>query len=205
MGLLAARLYEAGLNGTDRQMNTIMTMSICVCEDAMTFFDPEKHPEMEPPKPNRDDAAEDDFIPDIRKMDWVTGDRVLAPWGQAWLFPGTVGEVAPGEVFVYFDDGNRGWAPKDQVKPLQMITVGCRVHCRWKAGTEYYSGIITQMNAEQIFIQYDDGDSEWSTIGMICVPSGLSPSLWEYALMILRSGWMIFLLALCLWRGWSCL
>ncbi|MBI1830584.1 MAG: hypothetical protein HYR84_03930 [Planctomycetes bacterium] len=130
---------------------------------------------------------------------------MLAAWGDAWLFPGTVGEVAEGEVHVYFDDGDRGWVAKDLVRPLQIICVGSRVHCRWQAGSEYYPGIITQMNGEQIFIQYDDGDSEWNIIGMIAAPSGLSPSLWDYAVMALRYGWLLLMLSFFLWRGWSCL
>jgi hypothetical protein len=168
----------------------------------MTYFDPEKHPELEPSSRPSDGADEDDAsVPDIRKKDWVEGDRVLAPWGRACLFPGTVGQVTATQVFVYFDDGDRGGTEKEQVRPLQIIRAGSRVQCRWRGGSHYYPGVITQMHGHQIFVQYDDGDSEWNTIGMIMVPSGLTPTAWEYFQMSIRYVWILVLLGVCLIRA----
>src|SRR5262245_22185134 len=124
----------------------------------MTYFDADKHPEMERPRPRRADDDADEAVPDISKRDWESGDRVLAPWGRATLFPGTIDKVAETEVYVYFDDGDRGWAPKDQVRPLEMIGVGSRILCRWQAGKHYYPGVIMQKSGDQIFVKYDDGD-----------------------------------------------
>jgi hypothetical protein len=172
-----------------------------------TFFDPDKHPEMEPRRPIRphDDAQDDESVPDISKKDWMEGDRVLAPWTRAWLYPGTVGKVGDEEVFVYFDDGDRGWAAKEQVRPLPMLAAGSKVHCRWQGGTEFYPGTITQLNGEQIFVQYDDGDSEWTVLGMIAVPSGLSPTPWEIVWGVFwgmaRFWWVLLILTFCLYRA----
>jgi hypothetical protein len=112
-----------------------------------------------------------------------------------------VGPVAATQVYVYFDDGNRGWAPKEQVRPLQIVRVGSRIQCRWQGGSNYYPGVITQMRGDQIFVQYDDGDSEWNTIGMIMVPSGLAPTAWEYFQMSIRYVWILVLLCVCLIRA----
>jgi hypothetical protein len=146
----------------------------------MTYFDPDQHPEMAAHRPRRDEADEDFVVPDIAKKDWAEGDRVLAPWGRASLFPGTVAKVAPAEIYVHFDDGDRGWAAKDQVHPLQIITAGSRIFCRWKGGRNFYPGTIVQMSGERIFVRYDDGDSEWSVLGLVAVPTGLRPTVWEH-------------------------
>jgi len=167
----------------------------------MTYFDPEKHPEMDAHRPRRDEAEDDFAVPDISRKDWNEGDRVLAPWGRATLFPGTVGKVAETEIFVYFDDGDRGWSAKELVRPLQMIAVGSRVHCRWKGGKNFYPGTIVQMTGEQIFIRYDDGDSEWSVLAMIAVPSGLAPTPWESIMSWAGYAWILVPIAFLLLRA----
>jgi len=168
----------------------------------MTYFDADKHPEMEKPLRRRDEDFADGEVPDISKKDWFVGDRVLAPWGRAQLFPGTIDRVAEAEVYVLFDDGDRGWVVKEQVKPLQLIGVGSRVFCRWRGGKHYYPGTIVQKSGDQIYVKYDDGDEEWSVIGMIAVPSGLPPTLWERVLGLSGYAWIAFIIFL-IWRGCS--
>jgi hypothetical protein len=168
----------------------------------MTYFDPDKHPELEPQRPRRQEDVDDAEVPDIRRKDWEPGDRVLAPWGRAFLFAGTVNKIGEDEILVSFDDGDIGWAAEDQVRPLEMIAVGSRVECRWKGGSAYYAGVIAQMNGDQIFVHYDDGDREWSTIGQMRVPTGLPPTAWETIRGLASYAWILLILGFCLFRIW---
>jgi len=102
---------------------------------------------------------------------WVVGARVLAPWGRDWLYPATVGEVKGKSLYICYDDGDRDWVPAAQVRPLD-VTEGSRVYCRWQGGDAYYPGTVAARQGDQLHVHYDDGDRDWSAIGMIRVPSG---------------------------------
>jgi hypothetical protein len=106
---------------------------------------------------------------------WAVGDRVLAPWEPSWLYPGTVAEAEGEELFVHFDDGDKGWVPAREAQQLD-IHVGSRVYCRWKGGNLYYLGTVQERQGEEIYIHYDDGDREWSRIGLVRVPTGGAPA-----------------------------
>lgn len=41
-----------------------------------------------------------------------------------------------------------------------MYTIGSRIRRLWTDGN-YYSGSVTQMSGDQIFVQFDDGDTAW--------------------------------------------
>jgi hypothetical protein len=97
------------------------------------------------------------------------GDRVWAPWDSGTLFVGTVDQVQGDEAHIHFDDGNCGWVQLNQLARLQ-IPIGLRVLGRWKMGGQFYSGIVTKVQVERIFIQYDDGDREWTTPAALAVP-----------------------------------
>jgi hypothetical protein len=97
------------------------------------------------------------------------GDRVWAPWASATLYAGTVDRVEGREVHIHFDDGDRGWVLLEQILPLQ-IPLGLRVLGRWKMGGQYYPGTVTEVRGEQIHIQYDDGDREWTRPAALLLP-----------------------------------
>lgn len=95
------------------------------------------------------------------------GDWVLAQWqgGQYW-FPGVVESRTGNSVTVAYDDGTRETRPGNQVRPYDW-RVGTRVSCRWKGGSEWYSGRITALSSDGITlaIEYDDGDREQTRTG----------------------------------------
>ena len=97
------------------------------------------------------------------------GDRIWAPWNNATLFVGTVDRVEGSEVHVHFDDGDAGWVQLEQVFPL-LIPVGLRVMSRWKMGSQYFPGTVTAVEGERVFVQYDDGDREWTRPAALVVP-----------------------------------
>jgi hypothetical protein len=108
-----------------------------------------------------------------RQRALIEGDRVLAPWEPQWLYPGTVGAVQGQQVYMIFDDGDRGWVPLAAVRLLN-VRIGSRVYGRWQGGRFYYAGTVTQVQGNLIFIQYDDGDQEWTTVSLVRVPVGMA-------------------------------
>jgi hypothetical protein len=104
------------------------------------------------------------------------GDRVLAMWPVEveWWYPGVVCLVAGNEVEVQFDDGDRSAMTTADVMPL-AVGVGWRVFGRWRGDRFYYPGRITEQRGEAIHIDYDDGDSEWTTVSMVRVHQGDLP------------------------------
>jgi len=104
------------------------------------------------------------FLEDLRR-----GDRVWAPWNAATLFAGTVNEIRDQEVHIHFDDGDRGWVRAEQLVPL-TLSVGLVVLARWKMGSAYYPGTITEVDGERVHIYYDDGDKEWTKPAALALP-----------------------------------
>jgi hypothetical protein len=96
------------------------------------------------------------------------GKRVLAEWEANLYYPGTIRDQAEGKYLVVFDDGDSARLGSGQITPLD-IKVGSRVFGRWKGGNAYFPGRVTEQNGEKIFIVYDDGDKEWTTISMVRV------------------------------------
>lgn len=85
-----------------------------------------------------------------------------------WWYPGTVVNI-DGEFFdIRYDDGQGARLTAAQLKPLN-VGVGSRVHCRWKGGDQYYAGRVTSASREAIHVDYDDGDSEDTIVGMVRV------------------------------------
>jgi hypothetical protein len=97
------------------------------------------------------------------------GDRVWAPWDRGTLFAGTIDQVRGDEVHIHYDDGDAGWVRREQLLPLE-IPVGLRVLARWKMGRHVYPGVVSQVQGERLFINYDDGDREWTTPAALLIP-----------------------------------
>ena len=95
------------------------------------------------------------------------GDWVLARWqGGAYWFPGVVESRSATAVTVAFDDGTKETLAINMIRPYDW-RVGSSVQCRWKGGTEWYSGKITAAAADGVNIDvlYDDGDREQTRTG----------------------------------------
>jgi len=53
-----------------------------------------------------------------------------------------------------------------------MYTIGTRVLAQW--GASWYPGTITQINGDQFFVQFDDGDTSWLKVNQM-QPAGGYP------------------------------
>jgi len=95
------------------------------------------------------------------------GDWVLARWkGDQYWFPGVVESRAGENITIAYDDGTRETLPVKLVRPYDW-SVGSRVACQWKGGTDWYAGKITAMSSDGVTIDvaYDDGDREQTRTG----------------------------------------
>jgi hypothetical protein len=91
---------------------------------------------------------------------------VLAQWYDRYWYPGVILSIEGKRVHIAFDDGDQAVVTPIEVKEL-AIGVGDRVYCRWKGGPYYYPGEVTRQEGETIFVEYDDGDQEWTTVRMV--------------------------------------
>jgi hypothetical protein len=56
--------------------------------------------------------------------------------------------------------GNLGGMPGGGGGPGGPLAVGDRVSCNWKGGGTYYDGRVAELRGGNVFIHYDDGDTE---------------------------------------------
>lgn len=98
------------------------------------------------------------------------GKRILAMWPVEveWWYPGVVTRIAGPQFEIQFDDGDRTTVSAAEILPL-AIGVGSRVWGRYQGGRFYYPGTVSQQEADAIHINYDDGDTEWTTVSMVRV------------------------------------
>jgi len=96
------------------------------------------------------------------------GNRGLAHEIDGYWYPGSVVLIRDDRVCVqYFDGPQRDLTP-ERLRPMNL-QVGSRVECRWKGGQRHYPGEIRQKEGDRIYIVYDDGDREWTTIRLVRV------------------------------------
>lgn len=122
-------------------------------------------------------------------MAWQIGARVLAGrQNEAYLYPATVRWLDGDKVAVDFDDGDQGWVNAAKLIPLNL-EVGDRVFARMPVGHNYSPARITRIEGAKIHIEYDDGEPEWTSAGMLRV----HPEQWKNVAAVPRtqSSWIV--------------
>jgi len=100
---------------------------------------------------------------------WETGDRCLVKWsGDGYWYPGRVARKEDGLYFIAYDDGDKEWRFEKYIRE-ENLKPGDVVFAKWKSGRRYYRGKIAMRKGDNIFINYDDGDKEWTTVSMVRV------------------------------------
>ncbi|MDX2128912.1 MAG: tudor domain-containing protein [Chloroherpetonaceae bacterium] len=104
----------------------------------------------------------------LENTEWKVGNPVMARWlTEPFFYPAVIDEIADGKVHVKYLDGDIAWVTYKDLMPLR-VDIGTRVNARWQNGKVYYWGKIAKINNDgQIYIEYDDGDKEWTTIKVI--------------------------------------
>jgi hypothetical protein len=107
--------------------------------------------------------------------DFTIGDRVECRWknGSTW-YPGVIVEKTGKQVFIHYNDGDKEHTTTNKCRkvstaPAGSLRKGSLVSCYWKGGNTLYPGVIVEKTGSQVFIQYNDGDKEHTTIDK-CLP-----------------------------------
>jgi hypothetical protein len=103
-------------------------------------------------------------------------DRVECLWknGSTW-YPGVIVEKTGKQVFIHYNDGDKEHTTIYKCRKVGSnaysgtLRKGSLVRCYWKGGSTLYSGVIAEKNGHQVFIHYNDGDKEHTTIDK-CLP-----------------------------------
>jgi hypothetical protein len=99
---------------------------------------------------------------------WRVGERVLGKKPDSYFYPGVVREISENGCMVVFDDGEAYWVHHAHVL-TQDIKIGSRVFCRSKNAQAFAPGMVNQLKGESVRVHYDQGDEEWTSIGMLRV------------------------------------
>jgi hypothetical protein len=102
------------------------------------------------------------------KQGWKSGDRVLAPWIDAYFYAGSIRRMEGASCEIVFDDGEVAWVESANLRRPDIVK-GSQVFCRFHAGPYYMPGKVRQQNGEKIQVEYDNGEKEWTTISMVRV------------------------------------
>lgn len=96
------------------------------------------------------------------------GSRVIARWSVEpdWFYPGVVCESNGSVCEVQFDDGDRGEVPVSDVKPIPNLE-NHRIFGNWRGGGIYYAGRVSSVEGHAIHIDFDDGDTETTSVSML--------------------------------------
>jgi hypothetical protein len=117
----------------------------------------------------------DEWLPDVTGAELGAGDRVLGCWFDGFWYPGIILSAEGKRVHVLFDDNDQAYLTWDRVVPLK-IAVGDRVLCRWKGGPFYHPAEVQRQTGERIFVVYEDGREEWSSVRLVRVEGGAPPA-----------------------------
>jgi len=108
--------------------------------------------------------------------DFEVNDRVECRWknGSTW-YPGVIAEKTGKQIFIHYNDGDKEHTTTNKCRKIGghvysgELEKGSAVSCYWKGGNKLYPGIIKEKTGTQVFIHYNDGDKEHTTIDK-CVP-----------------------------------
>lgn len=116
------------------------------------------------------------FIASPVLADFNVNDRVECRWknGSKW-YSGVIAEKTGKQVFIHYDDGDKEHTTISKCRklgdapPRGSLKKGSKVSCYWKGGRTLYPGVIKEKTGNQVFIHYNDGDKEHTTIDK-CIP-----------------------------------
>ena len=105
------------------------------------------------------------------------GDEVLAPWANdGFLYPAIVVQVQGQSAHVAYLDGDEADVPLASLRN-GVFGPGLSVNVNWKGRRTYYNGIIRQRVGQAVFVDYEDGDRGWTTVGQCRVKVDVAQSI----------------------------
>ncbi len=118
-------------------------------------------------------------VPKAAPLTWAVDARVLAPWEPDFLYSGTILRIEKDEAkgdraLIAFDDNDEGWVYVDSLEPI-VLKKNTRVYSRKNMGPQHLPAKIGDVDGETVFVEFDNGFSEWTRVGSLripCVPNG---------------------------------
>lgn len=99
------------------------------------------------------------------------GTRVLANYQRAGFAYAAVvtGTFGDDTVNVVYADGDSERLPPSELYP-EVLAPGTRVEARIRQWDRFFPGRIARRVAHAVFVEFDDGDQQWTSIGFVRVP-----------------------------------
>ena len=113
--------------------------------------------------------------------DYRIGDQVECNWKDGnRYYAGRVAAKEGDKLFIHYNDGDKEHTMASKCRPqatvsMDAMTQGSAVECRWKNGAKWYRGVIAEKTGQQVFIHYNDGDKEHTTLSK-CRALNAAPS-----------------------------
>jgi len=97
------------------------------------------------------------------------GERVLCEDIDGFVYPAEIVSIEGDKILVQFLDGPERMLTPELIRRFD-VKVGVAVECRWKGGQHYFPGKIGKLEGDRIYLNYDDGDEEWTNIRLLRLP-----------------------------------
>jgi hypothetical protein len=105
----------------------------------------------------------------IGSIPFDEGQRVLAFDSDECLYPAEIVTIEDDRIIVQYLDGPERMLTPELLRKFDL-RAGAKIECRWKGGPNYFAGTLAKVEGERVFIQYDDGDEEWTSIRLVRIP-----------------------------------
>jgi hypothetical protein len=101
--------------------------------------------------------------------DFGVGESVECNWkGGGKYYPGRIVAMEGAKLFIHYNDGDKEHTVASMCRASGgsggAMMEGSAVSCRWKNGNTWYPGVIVEKTGSRVFIHYNDGDKEHTTL-----------------------------------------
>lgn len=98
------------------------------------------------------------------------GDRILALDCDLYVYPAEIVAIQDEQrIIVQYLDGPERMLTPELIKKFDL-RVGMKIETRWSGGPHFFPGTLAKIEGERIFVKYEDGDEEWTSIRLFRIP-----------------------------------
>lgn len=97
------------------------------------------------------------------------GDRILAQDIDGFTYAAEINSIDGDKIAVQFLDGPERLLTPELIRRFDLKT-GQAIESRWKGGQRFFPGKIAKLEGDRVFIKYDDGEEEWTSIRLLRIP-----------------------------------
>jgi hypothetical protein len=95
------------------------------------------------------------------------GDRVLAYDCDQCIYPAEIVAIQDEErIIVQYLDGPERMLTPELIRKFD-IRPGMKIECRTGGGPHSFPATLSKIDGERIFVKYDDGDEEWTSVRLL--------------------------------------